>query len=92
MVITTEFCQKMNVYLYCVQVNYYRLSLSGIICREAEEGTVLDNVEKIRYLGMSITNVLKWNTHVCTNAYRTLGFLRRIKLGGMSTGRLRVGI
>ena len=44
------------------------------------EGTVLDNVENIKYLGITITNDLKWNTHVskfCTNANRTLGFLRR---------------
>ena len=35
------------------------------------EGTILDNVEKIKYLGVTITNDLKWNTHVsniCTKA------------------------
>ena len=44
------------------------------------EGTVLDNVENIKYLGITITNDLKWNPHVsniCTKANRTLGFLRR---------------
>ena len=44
------------------------------------EGTVLDNVENIKYLGVTITNDLKWNTHVsniCTKANTTLGFLRR---------------
>ena len=44
------------------------------------EGTVLDNVEKIKYLVITITNDLKWNTRVsniCTKANRTLGFLRR---------------
>ena len=44
------------------------------------EETVLDNVENIKYLGITITNNLKWNTHVsniCTNANSTLGFLRR---------------
>ena len=44
------------------------------------EGTVLENVESIKYLGVNITNDLKWNTHisnVCTKANRTLGFLRR---------------
>ena len=44
------------------------------------EGTVLENVEKIKYLGVTITNDLKWNTHVsniCTKANRTLDFLRR---------------
>ena len=44
------------------------------------EGTVLGNVESIKYLGVTITNDLKWNTHisnVCTKANITLGFLRR---------------
>ena len=44
------------------------------------EETVLDNLENIKYLGVTITNDLKWNTHVnniCTKANRTLGFLRR---------------
>ena len=44
------------------------------------EGTVLENVESIKYLGVTITNDLKWNTHisnVCTKANRTLRFLRR---------------
>ena len=44
------------------------------------EGTVLENVESIKYLGVTITNDLKWNTHisnVCTKDNRTLGFLRR---------------
>ena len=42
--------------------------------------TDLENVESIQYLGVTITNDLRWNTHVsnvCTKAYRTLGFLRR---------------
>ena len=44
------------------------------------EGTVLKNVESIKYLGVTITNDLKWNTHisnVCAKANRTLGFFRR---------------
>ena len=44
------------------------------------EGTDLDNVESIKYLGVAITSDLRWNTHVsnvCTKANRTLGFLRR---------------
>ena len=28
------------------------------------EGTVLENVESIKYLGVTITNNLKWNTHI----------------------------
>ena len=44
------------------------------------EGTVIDNVENIKYLGVTTINDLKWNTNVsnmCTKANRTLGFLRR---------------
>ena len=45
------------------------------------EGTVLENIENIRYLSqITITNDLRWKTHVsnvCTKANRTLGFLRR---------------
>ena len=44
------------------------------------EGTNLENVESIKYLGVTITSDLRWNTHVsnvCTKANRTLGFLRR---------------
>ena len=44
------------------------------------EGTVLDSIENIKYLGVTITNDLKWNTHVsniCTKANMTHGFLRR---------------
>ena len=44
------------------------------------EGTGLENVESIKYLGVTITSDLRWNTHVsnvCTKANRTLGFLRR---------------
>ena len=44
------------------------------------EGTVLDNVANIKYIGITITNDLKWNMHssnICTKANRTLGFLRR---------------
>ena len=44
------------------------------------EGSFLDNVEKIKYLGVTITNDLKRNKHVsniCTKANRALGFLRR---------------
>ena len=44
------------------------------------EGTVLENVESIKYLGVTISSDLKWNSHirnVFSRANRTLGFLRR---------------
>ena len=44
------------------------------------EGTVLENVDGIKYLGVTITSDLKWNSHIrnaCSKANRTLGFLRR---------------
>ena len=44
------------------------------------EGTVIDNIGNINYLGITITNNLRWNTHVsnmCTKANRTLGLFRR---------------
>ena len=44
------------------------------------EGTVLENVDNIKYLGVTISKDLNWITHVsnvCTKAKRTLGFLRR---------------
>ena len=44
------------------------------------EATILDNVEKNKYLAVTFTNDFKWNTHVsniCTKANSTLGFLRR---------------
>ena len=44
------------------------------------EGTVLENVDNIKYLGVTISKDLKWNTNVsngCTKTNKTLGFLRR---------------
>ena len=39
-----------------------------------------ENVESIKYLGVTITSDFKWNSHIrkgCSKANRTLGFLRR---------------
>ena len=51
-----------------------------VIASHTLGGTVLQNVDRIKYLGVTITNDLMWDTHVgniCTKANRTLGFLRR---------------
>ena len=44
------------------------------------EGTVLENVDSIKYLGVTITHDFRCNTHISnmsTKANRTPGFLRR---------------
>ena len=44
------------------------------------EGSVLAWVTSVKYLGVTISEDLKWNIHIgniCTKAYRTLGLLRR---------------
>ena len=64
----------------CNVMQITRKRIKKIDASYSLEGTVLENVEKIKYLGVTITNDLKWNTHVsniCTKANRTLGFLRR---------------
>ena len=64
----------------CKLMQITRKRIKKINASYTLEGTVLDNVEKIKYLGITITNDLKWNTHVsniCTKANRILGFLRR---------------
>ena len=64
----------------CNMMELTRKHLNKIHAFYTLEGTVLENVDKIKYLGITITNVLKWNTHIsniCTKAIRTLGFLRR---------------
>ena len=44
------------------------------------DGTVLENVDNIKYLGVTVSKDLKWNTpvsNVCTKANKNLGFSRR---------------
>ena len=62
------------------QVPLTRKRIKKIHASYTLEGTNLENVESIKYLGVTITSDLRWNTHVsnvCTKANRTLGFLRR---------------
>ena len=47
------------------------------------ESTVLLNVDKIKYVGVTITEDMRWNTHVsniCSKANRTLDYLRYRRL------------
>ena len=64
----------------CNMMQLTNKTLNKIQASYTLEGTVLENVDNIKYLGVTITNDLKWNTHIsniCTKANRTLGFLRR---------------
>ena len=64
----------------CNMMQMTRKHLNKIQASYTLEGAVLENVDNIKYLGVTITNDLKWNTHIsniCTKANRTLGFLRR---------------
>ena len=64
----------------CSMTHLTRKRIKKIHASYTLEGTDLENVESIKYLGVTITSDLRWNTHVsnvCTKANRTLGFLRR---------------
>ena len=64
----------------CNMMQLKRKYLNKIQASYTLEGAVLENVDNIKHLGATITNDLKWNTHIsniCTKANRTLGFLRR---------------
>ena len=67
----------------CNMMQLTRKRIKKIHALYTLEGTDLENVESIRYLrylGVTITNELRWNTHVsnvCTKANRSLGFLRQ---------------
>ena len=64
----------------CNMMQLTRKRIKKIHASYTLEGTDLENIESIKYLGVTITSDLRWNTHVrnvCTKANRTLGFLRR---------------
>ena len=62
----------------CNIMQITRKRIKNINASYSLEGTALENVEKIKYLGVTITNDLKWNTRqqYLHKANRTLGFLR----------------
>ena len=63
----------------CNMMQLTRKRIKEIHASYTLEETDLENVESIKYLGVTITSDLRWNTHlsnVCTKANRTLGFLR----------------
>ena len=78
-----SWARKWGMRFQPVKCNMMQLTNKRINKIEASytlEGTVLENVDSIKYLGVTITNDLKWNTHInniCTKANRTFGFLRR---------------
>ena len=64
----------------CNMMQLTRKRIKKIHASYILEGTDLENIESIKYLGVTITNDLRWNTHVsnvCTKANRAFGFLRR---------------
>ena len=64
----------------CIMMQLTRKRIKKIHASYTLEGTDLDNVESIKYLGVTITSVLRLNTHVSnvyTKVNKTLRFLRR---------------
>ena len=61
----------------CNMMQLTRKRINKIQASYTLKGTDLENVESIKYLGVTIKSYLRWNTHVsnvCTKANRTLEF------------------
>ena len=64
----------------CNMMQLTRKRIKKINASYTLEGTDLEDVKSIKYLGVTIRNDLKWNTrvsNVCTKANKTLGLLRQ---------------
>ena len=64
----------------CNMMESTRKRIRKAIATYTSDGTVLENVHSLKYLGVIRTNDLRWKSHVgniCTKSNRTLGFLRR---------------
>ena len=64
----------------CNTMQLTRKCAEKVIAGYTLEDTFFQKVDKIKYLEITITVDLRWNTHVsniCTKANRNLGFLRR---------------
>ena len=78
-----SWARKWGMRLQQVKCNIMQIARKRIKMINASynlEGMILDNAENIKYLGITITNDLKWKTHIsniCTKTNRTLGFLKR---------------
>ena len=57
----------------CTMMQLTNKRTSKILASYKLEGTVLENVESIKYLGVTITKDLKWNTHISNVSPKPIG-------------------
>ena len=74
-----KWCTRFQL-VKCNMMQLTRKRIKKIHASYTLDGTDLKNVESIKYLEVTITNDLRWNTHVsnvCTEANKTFGLPRR---------------